>query len=329
MGMHIIRIVRTLAVISCVYIVSSCAGHVSLERTEIALGTYVKTVVITDKQHRDRAQATVEELYELLFSYEGVFDYRSADGELHHFNSGEVFLRSESASLFQLIVESVEYAGLTEGFFDPTILPLIEVWGFDSNEPRIPHPQEISRALALVDHTKITIGSDRIRKPPSTRLDLSGIAKGKLVDMASQYLRNADFNDFLVDAGGDIYVSGRNLNRQKWRVAIQDPLRRDRYSGILEKSDAAIVTSGDYENFFMEEGKRYSHLLSPYTGYPDSDIRSVTIVADTAAFGDAVATAVFVMGSGDGYRFLLDAGIEGYIIYGDEPLSLETAHFWD
>jgi thiamine biosynthesis lipoprotein len=327
--MHMYRTLHTLAALIFVATFSSCTRHVSLERTEIALGTYVKTVVVVEKQHRERARVTVEELYDMLYTYEDVFDYGSELGELHHFNAGEVLHRRSSDALFELIMESMEYAELTQGFFDPTILPLLDVWGFDRGEPRIPQHEEITRTLALVNHRNLTIENNKIQKPLFTKLDLSGIAKGKLVDMASQYLQNAEFNDFLVDAGGDIYVSGRNLSRKKWRVAIQDPLHRDKYSGILEKSNAAIVTSGDYENFFIEEGIHYSHLLNPFSGYPDSDIRSVTIVSDTAAFGDAVATAVFVMGSEDGYRFLLDTGIEGYIIYGDQPLSMETPRFWD
>jgi thiamine biosynthesis lipoprotein len=106
-------------------------------------------------------------------------------------------------------------------------------------------------------------------------------------------------------------------------------VHRDTYSGILEKSDAAIVTSGDYENFFEEQGTRYSHLLNPFTGYPDSDIRSVTIIAHETAFGDAIATAVFAMGSSEGFQFLLDEGIEGYIIFGDDAQSVSTPRFWD
>jgi thiamine biosynthesis lipoprotein len=161
------------------------------------------------------------------------------------------------------------------------------------------------------------------------RLDLSGIAKGKIVDMARDRLRDAGFSDFLVDAGGDIYVGGRNLNRRKWRVAIQDPVQRDRFSGIVEKSEVAIVTSGDYENFFTRDGKRYTHLLNPFTGYSDSDIRSVTIIAHDTAFADAIATAVFTMGSREGYQFLLEHGVEGYIIYGEARKSFSTSHFWD
>jgi len=322
-------IIHILTIMSCAAAFSSCTRKISLEHTEIALGTYVKTIVITEKHNRDEAQGTIEELYDLLFTLEGVFDYRNQDGELNRFNTGEVLHRSDHIPLFELVQESMEYADLTDGYFDPTILPLMQVWGFDTSSPRIPQLEVLESALDQVGYKQVSIDADHIRKPEYVQLDLSGIAKGKLVDAVSDLLRDGEFNDFLVDAGGDIYVSGRNLNRRKWRVAIQDPLNRDNYIGILEKSGTAIVTSGDYENFFMGDGTRYSHLLNPFTGYPDSDIRSVTIIAHTTAFGDAIATAVFTMGSREGYQFLLDRGIEGYIIYGEQPESLSTPHFWD
>jgi thiamine biosynthesis lipoprotein len=152
------------------------------------------------------------------------------------------------------------------------------------------------------------------------------------VDLTCDLIREAGFSNFLVDAGGDIYVSGRNLRGSAWRIAIQDPDNRERYSGILEKSDTAIVTSGDYESFFEQDGRRYSHLLNPFTGYPESDIRSVTVVAEETAFADAVATAVFIMGSRKGFSFLEARGIEGLIQYVNTEGLLEsesTPRFWD
>ena len=323
---HIIRILVFMAGIA---MLSSCAKPLSVEHTEIALGTYVKTIVVTEKQNRDNAQTTIEQLYEQLFTFEGVFDYRNEHSELNRFNEEDILLRSDHDALFNLISESIEYAKLTDGYFDPSILPLMRIWGFDGDSPHIPDPQVISETVALADYTRLSIDNDRISKPATMELDLGGIAKGKIVDIACGILRKAGFTDFLVDAGGDIFVSGRNGERKKWRVAIQDPQHRDKYSGILEKSDCAIVTSGNYENFFMADGKRYSHLLNPFTGYPDSDILSVTIIADEAAFGDAVATAVFTMGSSAGYGFLIDSGIEGYIIYGKQQQTLSTPRFWD
>jgi thiamine biosynthesis lipoprotein len=236
-------ILYSLTIIYCIVTLSSCSIKlVSVQHTEIALGTYVKLIVITEKHNRDWAQETMEDVYDLVITSEGTFDYRSSDGELSRFNAGTLLHRKENTPLFELVRDSLEFADITGGYFDPTILPLMQAWGFDSGSPDVPRPEDLERALHRVGHAQVSIGGDRIWKPEDVQLDLSGIAKGKIVDMARDLLRDAGFSDFLVDAGGDIFVSGRNLNRTKWRVAIQDPVQRDRYSGIVEKSDVAIVT---------------------------------------------------------------------------------------
>jgi thiamine biosynthesis lipoprotein len=304
----------------------------SVTRTSIALGTYVKIIIITDRENRERAMTTIDHVNERVTSWESDFSYRVETGELAQFNSGTTLFRDEHALLFDLLKESLEYARITAGYFDPTVLPLIRVWGFDSETPALPSQQDILGALESVGYTTVHVTANRIDKPEYIQFDLSGIAKGKIVDLTRDFIRDAGFSNFLVDAGGDIYVSGRNLKGSTWRIAIQDPDNRDRYSGILEKSDAAIVTSGDYENFFEHEGKRYSHLFNPFTGYPRSDIRSVTVVTGETALADAVATAVFVMGSDEGFRFLKERGVEGLILYERETGTMEsksTSHFWD
>jgi thiamine biosynthesis lipoprotein len=168
-------------------------------------------------------------------------------------------------------------------------------------------------------------------KPREVKLDLSGIAKGRIVDLIRDYIRSEGYENFLIDAGGDIYVSGRNSQRKLWRIAIQDPVKKTEYRGILEKKDTAIVTSGDYERFFIEDGKRYSHLFNPKTGYPVSNMKSVTILLPETAFADAVATAVFAMGSERGFNFLVEHEIEGYIIFDTEDGDIDsksTMEFW-
>ena len=325
-------VLTLLITVFCIFLLSSCTSRlISVNHTEIALGTYVKLIIVTKKGDRYGAQEAIDDVYALMNTFEGDFDYRDDDGELARFNRGTVLLREENSTLFTLLEQSLGFSQLTDGYFDPTVLPLTQVWGFDGGSPGIPKPEDLEEALQRIGYQYVSITDDRIEKPVSVRFDLSGIAKGKIVDLARDYLRSAGFDDFLVDAGGDIYVSGRNLDRMKWRVAIQDPVHRDSYSGIVEKSNAAIVTSGDYENFFIHNGKRYSHLFNPFTGFPDSDVKSVTIVSDETTSGDALATAVFTMGSSEGFQFLLEHGIEGYIIYdsGDDIESLSTPRFWD
>ena len=303
---------------------------VSVEKTDFGLGTYVQINIVVPKTETKKAEKTLESLFGLLSKYEKIFDYRPSNGNLHKFNKSTTLERKGSEQLFDLIVESIRIANITEGYFDPTLLPLTELWGFETESPHLPDPEEIRKILKNTGYQKLKITNHIINKPENIRIDLSGIAKGKIVDILRDKLFEEGFKNFLINAGGDMYVAGHNKNGQKWRIAIQDPDSKNKFAGILEKSNIAIVTSGNYERYFIKDGKRYTHLFNPKTGYPDSDIKSVTVLTEDTAFGDAIATAVFVMGSKKGYDFLKTNDIEGLIIYdeGGERKSLYTEGFW-
>lgn len=304
----------------------------SVSQTGMELGTYVKITIITAKKEQKEAQKTIDEAFRRIKELDRTFDYRKEGGQLWMFNRGSVFYKKNEEDLFSLLQYSLDIAEATDGFFDPTILPVVQVWGFDTESPRLPERYEIECALENVGYETVRVFDDRIEKPDSVKLDLSGVAKGRVVDLIREYLRNKGHGNFLIDAGGDIYVSGKNAHRRRWRIAIQDPENSSGFRGVIEKTDTAIVTSGDYERFFIEEGMRYSHLFNPKTGYPHSDLKSVTVLLYDTAFADAVATAVFAMGSERGYEFLIHNGIEGYIIYEDsegEMTSKSTPDFWN
>jgi len=319
--------------ITAFFLFSSCSNRlISVNKTKIALGTYVQINIVTAKGEEKETDNLIERAFNLVQKYDRMFDYRSESGDLYRFNEQNYIQKSNSPVLFSLILESIEIAKLTYGYFDPTMLPLVRVWGFDNENPHLPPSHELKNALERVGFEKLKIMEESITKPEQVKLDLSGIAKGKIVDLLSDFLTEQGVNNFLINAGGDIYIKGKNSSRKKWRIAIQDPDNHDQYVGIIEKSNTAVVTSGDYERFFWESGKRYSHLLNPKTGYPDSDIRSVTVLASEATFADAIATAVFVMGNERGYNFMVEKGIEGFIIYNSKQGKTKkrsTPGFWD
>jgi thiamine biosynthesis lipoprotein len=315
-----------------IFTLISCAPKLTaVSTTRIALGTYVKITIVVDHSRASIAQDAIENAYTMIEGYERMFDHRIAGGALAIFNEKTTLRNGDEEVLLSLIKEALQYANLTKGYFDPTILPLVKLWGFDIKSPRLPSPEKIERTLPLVGYENALISEDGIKKPEWLKFDLSGIAKGKIVDLIRENLKEQGYRNFLIDAGGDIYVSGLNSSRKKWRIAIQDPEHMDKFSGIVEKTDTAIVTSGDYENYFEEDGRVYTHLLNPYTGYPDSDCKSVTILASDTGFADAIATGVFVMGSQRGIAFLTENEIEGFIIYktGDgKTKTFSTSGFW-
>ena len=304
----------------------------SVSHTGIELGTYVKILIITRKSQENEARETINEMFDRIEDLDRTFDYRKERGGLLRFNSGELLFRKNNEDLFDLIEYSLDIARATDGFFDPTIFSVVQAWGFDTDNPRLPAKHEITHALERVDYRVVRVLADRIENPEAVKLDLSGVAKGRIVDIIRDDLRKKGYGNFLVDAGGDIYVSGKNIHRRLWRIAIQDPVEKSGFRGVVEKTDTAVVTSGDYERFFIKDGVRYSHLFNPKTGYPYSDLKSVTVLLHDTAFADAVATAVFAMGSEKGYEFLIDNSMEGYLILVDTEGTVatrSTPDFWN
>ncbi|UCG30265.1 MAG: FAD:protein FMN transferase [candidate division WOR-3 bacterium] len=220
-----------------------------------------------------------------------------------------------------LLTLSDSVSRLTDGLFDITIAPLLEIWGFYSGEPNIPDAAEIARAIDLVDYTKIRVVNDSIIIKPGMRVDFGGIAQGFAADRAADILRQNHVKSAIIDVGGEILAIGQSPEKRPWRVGIRNP----RGKGVIETidlQDSAVSTSGDYEKFFTIDNQRYPHIIDPHAGLPAKDFASVTVCADNAAFADAMSTAIAVMGVTRGIQFLDSLGIKG-IIYHEHNDELE------
>jgi FAD:protein FMN transferase len=189
----------------------------------------------------------------------------------------------------------------TAGKFDVTFGALADVWRFDHDQDnRVPTPAEITARVALVDYRAVVIDEAAgtvFLSRAGMRLHLGGVGKGYAVDRAVAILRARGFQDFMVQAGGDLFVSGQAGGRP-WRLGINDPRGApDDPFATVELRDRTLSTSGDYERFFIANGARYHHLLDPDVGAPARGCRSVTIVAGTATLADALSTGVFILGA--------------------------------
>jgi FAD:protein FMN transferase len=194
----------------------------------------------------------------------------------------------------------------TGGQFDVTFGALSGLWKFDHDQDnRVPPRADVERRLPLVDYRALSIdktGGTVFLRHPGMRAHLGGIGKGFAVDRAAAILRAHGINDFLIQAGGDLFASGRRGDRP-WRAAIRDP-RGEGIFAAMDLSNSTFSTSGDYERFFFANGTRYHHILDPDNGEPARGSRSVTIVADRAVLADALSTGVFVMGPEAGMRLV-------------------------
>lgn len=209
-----------------------------------------------------------------------------------------------SADTRAVLLAARQASEFTQGKFDITFGALADAWKFDHDQDnRVPSADEIRARLPLVDYQQVVVD-----EPPGTafirrrgmRVHLGGIGKGYAIDRAVALLRQRGFADFMIQAGGDLYVAGLN-NGQPWTLGIRDPRGpADRVFATIEMGDGTFSTSGDYERFFLRNGRRYHHLLDPNVGEPARLTRSVTIVSNSALLADALSTGVFVLGPEQG-----------------------------
>ena len=249
-----------------------------------------------------------------------------ADSEISRFNAapgGDWFPVSEDTAA--LVDMAAAVSRMSGGAFDITAGPLVDLWGFGPDAVRIvpPPAEEIAAVLSRVGYG----GVESRETPPALRkrdaqlaIDLSAIAKGHAVDRVATVLQGAGLGNFLVEVGGELRVGGSNRRGQPWQVAVEDPLVDSGRAvhRVLSVTDTAIATSGDYRNYFLHEGRRYSHAIDARRGWPVShDLVSVTVLDPNAALADALATALLVLGPRAAEELAIRANIAAYFLLRD------------
>lgn len=227
---------------------------------------------------------------------------------------------------YEVLKHSLHYFSISEGAFDVTVKPLVDLWRQAAKNDQRPSKDDIAQArkktgmdqLRLLDHFQVQLLT------PGMRLDLGGIAKGYGVDEAVRILQGDGFFNFFINAGGDIFFSGRHCTGRFWVAGIRDPsssFEHPRLAHSLKVHDAAITTSGDYERYYVIDGQTWSHIIDPRTGYPASSVVSATVVAPTAMQADAVSTALCVLGGQQGAAMVdaLGQGVSAYIFEKSGP----------
>lgn len=195
-----------------------------------------------------------------------------------------------------LFAQAWEIHQVSQGCFDITVEPLSRLWGFRTDEYRVPSVQERLAALTRVGMEKIRILPERLDVPENMELDWGGIAKGYGLDRASQALRDLGVARGFINAGGDLFCWGMNPSGRPWQIGVKEP-RGSGYLGVLSLSGAGAATTGDYQRFFMQDGIRYHHVFDPRTGLPARGRQSVTVLGPETSVCDALSTALFVSDS--------------------------------
>lgn len=268
------------------------------EQRIFAMGTWVDTIFETRDEYASRA--VLDDIETMLRAFEHNY-YAWSDGELAAINAaiGNSESTPTSPEMAGLLARAKEISSRSQGYFDPGVATLVELWGFHSSveTPAEPDRQSIEDWLAAdvgiedlsIDNRTVSASESRLQ------LDLGGIAKGAAVDRVIELLEQNRVENALVNAGGDLRAIGRRGER-RWRVGIKAPRAAGLLGYVELESGEAAFTSGDYERYFDSGNKRMHHILDPSTGYPATHTQAVTVIATDGTTADAAATALFVAG---------------------------------
>lgn len=237
-------------------------------------------------------------------------ELRKVDNSLSTFNKESIISKINSnrpTKLNEMFVEVFDHAKQvlreTDGAFDITVAPLVNLWGFGFKQGSNPSRQKIDNLMQFIGYDKVSLVGKSIRKShPQVMLDCSAIAKGYGADVVARFLRKNDITNFMIEIGGEIVTSGNSEKRVPWKIGINKPIEdstdvNTEIQTVLNVTDKAMATSGNYRNFYYKGGKKYAHTIDPKTGFPvQHSLLSATVLTNDCATADAYATAFMVMG---------------------------------
>jgi thiamine biosynthesis lipoprotein len=285
------------------------------------MGTTWSVIMLPDSDESD-AKKLKQLLQKRLDQINGLMSTYDPASEISRFNnqlSTDWFTISTDTA--QVIELSLAISRLTGGAFDISVGPLVELWGFGATErgKKIPSVDQVCKSLARVGYENIQLRRQPpaiSKQVPQLRIDLSAVAKGYAVDALAEILARQDVSNYLLEIGGELQISGHRGDGSPWQIAIEKPLEGVReVAKIFPLTNTALATSGDYRNFYVEDGQRYSHTIDPVNGKPiRHKLASVTVLDQSCARADALATALMVMGEEKGRRFCEKNHIAAYFL---------------
>ncbi|RLB19707.1 MAG: FAD:protein FMN transferase [Deltaproteobacteria bacterium] len=274
-----------------------------VSETRLDMGTFVSMTLIHPS--RDQAQEAMGLAFEeigRLTRLMNRFSQNTAVGLLNH----EGKLKHVPPEVSQVIRQALYYFKITNGAFDITVKPIVDLYmeRFSKGNKQPPSEAELHQLLQRVGAENIILEGHTIQfKKEGMGVTLDGIAKGYIVDQASKTLSNHGIANHLINAGGDIRTAGHAKDSRPWTIAIQDPMKKRHYPDIIRMSSGAIATSGNYEVYFDRE-KMFHHIVNPKTGHSPLETTSASVIAKTTLQADALSTSVFVMSPTQGTRFI-------------------------
>lgn len=277
---------------------------------EVEDNRFLLDTVVSIRLYNSRNPENLEKAFERISEYEQLLSRHHNGSDLSKINSAAPGIPTEvSPDTIELMTTAIRYAALSAGRFDPSVGPLVDLWGIGSEAARVPGKDEITSVLPLVNYRRIQVDPDSntiTLENEGMALDLGAIAKGWIADRTIEYLRENGEEHILVNLGGNVMVSGGKPDGTPFKIGMQNPLSdRGEYLGVFSLADGSVVSSGNYERFMESDGVRYHHILDTKTGYPaENGLASVTIISDHSVDGDALSTTLFILGIDEGFKLL-------------------------
>lgn len=309
----------------------------------------VGTIWITRQQHATPYQHDEGFVFGTIYhiTYQSDKNYqkeieaelKKVDQSLSPFNKTSIISRinrNENVAVDEMFKEVFTLAENiskeTDGAFDITVAPMVNVWGFGFKQGITPSKEVIDSLKAIVGFHKVALVDGHVKKQnPNTMLDCSAIAKGYGSDIVARFLKSKGIENYMVEIGGEVVTRGNSEKRVPWRIGVNKPTddslnTSTELQTVLNVTDKAMATSGNYRNFYYKNGKKYAHTIDPKTGYPvQHNILSATVIADNCATADAYATSFMVLGMNGAQKILAKhPDLLAYLIYSDDKGKMQV-----
>lgn len=311
--------------LSSVLLVTPVMAEAQVEKysnTDFAMDTVISETLYTTGE--DINASVGEKLREIET---GLLSWTTGDSQIAEINNANGETVGVSEELAGYLTQILQLAADSDGAFDPTLGEVIRLWNIEGDDPHVPEQSELDKLLKNVDYKNIVLDGDKVTLKNGSTLDLGAVGKGIGCDVTAACLKEQkDVTGMILNLGGSsVMAYGEKPDQSPWKVAVTDPRDTEgEYVGAVTiKGGEFLSTSGDYEKYFMEDGKRYHHILDPKTGYPVwNGLDSVTIVCDNGLLADGLSTACFVLGMDDAMELLEKYDADAMFVDEDKNIYL-------
>lgn len=312
-------------------IFSGCSGlnkNEPVENKAYEADTFAMGTVITQRVYGTNGQAAVDEAVNKIEELDKLLTFNNTQGDIYKLNQNAGIRGTElNPETVKIIERAQQVSAMSDGAFDITVGPLVKAWGIGTDAQHIPSPQELDQLLPLINYKDVEIDNNMVTiKRRGQMADLGGIAKGYAGDAVMGIYKKHGIDSAFINLGGNVVTLGNKPDGSPWRVGIRNPrpaeIENGQDLGVVKVTNKAVVTAGDDQRFFIDNGQRYHHILEPATGYPArSDLMSVTLVTDSSLDADALDTAIYVLGMKKGEELLRQWGrVEAVFITTDKKV---------